>query len=301
MKKTKNNYLWYIVIVMAISYLWQYILFRTGGIESPLFTFLMWIPGLMAIVFRIVYKEGFKNVGWGLGKWWTIFLAIFVPLAVSVGIAYLFVLVGWGKFARSIFVFKNGMVEISSVKLILSNQPQNIPFFIMNFIVSHALFLIAGTILTFGEEFGWRGYLQEKMLRKFGLNRGFIFLGIIWGYWHAPVILMGFNFPNHPVLGALLLMPLGVISLGIFLGWIYLRSRSIWITALTHTSGNLFSGIVFQFILMKQNELFRHMAWITTWAIIAILCLIDLNRNKPDLWQKMNIVKDNNTKITEVV
>jgi membrane protease YdiL (CAAX protease family) len=152
-------------------------------------------------------------------------------------------------------------------------------------ILSHLIFLMAGSILTLGEELGWRGYLQEKMLKKFGLIRGFILLGLIWGYWHAPVILMGFNFPNNPVWGALVLMPLGTIFLGIFLGWIYLRSKSIWIAALAHASGNLFSGIVFQLISMKQGDLLRQLAWIALWGMVAALCMIDLNRKKSDLWQ----------------
>ena len=32
---------------------------------------------------------------------------------------------------------------------------------------------------------------------------------------------------------------------------------------------------------MHQNESFRQLTWIAAWGIIAILCLINLNRNKP--------------------
>lgn len=281
--KKKNIYLWYLAIVFALSYMWQFVIFRTGGVQSPLFSFLMWIPGIIAIVFLLINKESFRKVGWGLRKWWYILPAIFVPLAVAFAIVFLLGALNWATFSGKLFIFKDGMVEISKIKLILGNQTQNIPFFILNFILSHMIFLIIGSIFTLGEEFGWRGYLQEKMLRKFGLNRGLFFLGIIWGYWHLPVILMGFNFPNHPILGALLLMPLGTIFLGIFMGWIYLRSRSIWIPALAHASGNLFSGLIFQLMIIHQNELFRQLTWIAAWGIIAILCLINLNKNKPIL------------------
>lgn len=245
----------------------------------------MWIPGLIAIVFILIKKEGFRKVGWRLKKWQYIFPAIFIPLILTISIVLLMEAMHWATFSGKIFTLKDGIVEISNIKLILGNQPQNIPFFILNFLLSHAIFLVVGSIITLGEELGWRGYLQEKMLRKFGLNKGLIFLGIIWGYWHLPIILMGFNFPNHPILGALLLMPLGTIFLAIFMGWLYLHSRSIWVPALAHASANLFSQLLFSFMTMHQDELFRQCTWIAVWGIIAILCLIDLNRNKPILWQ----------------
>ena len=292
--KKKNIYIWYLVIVFTLSYLWQFVIYHTGGVESPLFSLLMWIPGIIAIVFILIKKEGFRKTGWGLKKWRYIFPAILIPLTVAISIVLLLEAMHWATFSGQFFIFKNGMVEISKIKLILGNQAQNIPFFILNFLLSHTIFLTIGSIITLGEELGWRGYLQEKMLRKFGLNLGLIILGIIWGYWHLPIILMGFNFPNHPILGALLLMPLGTIFLGIFIGWLYLRSRSIWIPALAHASGNLFSGLVFQFMIMHQNELFRQLTWIAAWGIIAILCLINLNRNKPILWQETDATTPNN-------
>jgi membrane protease YdiL (CAAX protease family) len=285
---------WYVGIVFIISYAWQYLIYKTGEIESLLIPFLMLIPGIIAIVFIIIKKEGFRKVGWGLKKWWYIFPAIFIPLTVAILIVLLMEALHWATFVGKLFTFKNGMVEISNIKLILGNQAQNISFFIFNFLLSHTIFLTIGSIITLGEELGWRGYLQEKMLRKFGLNKGLIFLGIIWGYWHLPIILMGFNFPDNPILGALLLMPLGTIFLAIFMGWLYLRSRSIWIPALAHASANLFSQLIFSFMTMHQNELFRQLIWIATWGIIAILCLINLNRNKPIFWQETNATTDNN-------
>jgi len=284
--KKKNIYMWYVAIVFALSYLWQFVIFRTGGVQSPLFPFLMLIPGIIAIVFILVQKESLRNAGWGLKKWWFIFPAIFIPFTVAILIVLFLEALHWATFAGKLFTFNNGMVEISNITLILGNQSQNIPFFILNVLLSHTIFLVVGSILTLGEELGWRGYLQEKMLRKFGLNQGLILLGIIWGYWHLPIILMGFNFPNHPILGALLLMPLGTVFLAIFMGWLYLRSRSIWVPALAHASANLFSQLIFSFMTMHQNELVRQLTWIAAWGIIATLCLINLNRNKPVLWQE---------------
>ena len=71
--------------------------------------------------------------------------------------------------------------------------------------------------VTFGEEVGWRGYLLPRLL-PLGQWRALVLSGAIWGLWHAPVILLGFNYPQHPVLGVLLMATMGAI-LGTLLGW----------------------------------------------------------------------------------
>ena len=278
--KNKNNIWWYLSIVFILSYIWQYLIYTTGGVESKLIPFLMLFPGIITVFFLIVTKKGFRKIGWGLKKWGYIFPAIFIPLAVSLGLVFLIEGLNWGSLSNKLFVFSDGMLESTKIGLLLGNHKQTIAFFILNATMSHIVFLIGGSILSLGEEFGWRGYLQERLLRKYGLIWGFIILGAIWGYWHLPIILMGYNFPSQPVLGALLLMPVGTIFLGIFLGWIYLRSKSIWMPALAHASLNLFSGFLYG-MTMNYNELSRQLVWIAAWGIVATFCLINLYRNRP--------------------
>ncbi|QMS85286.1 type II CAAX endopeptidase family protein [Candidatus Xianfuyuplasma coldseepsis] len=40
------------------------------------------------------------------------------------------------------------------------------------------------------EEFGWRGFAQDKLQDKFGILLGSSFLGLMWGLWHAPLWIM---------------------------------------------------------------------------------------------------------------
>lgn len=58
---------------------------------------------------------------------------------------------------------------------------------------------LLGLIITFGEEYGWRGFLQTDLTRL-GRIRGVFILGVIWGIWHWPVIWMGYNYPGQPLL-----------------------------------------------------------------------------------------------------
>jgi membrane protease YdiL (CAAX protease family) len=60
-------------------------------------------------------------------------------------------------------------------------------------------------LFAFGEEYGWRGVLQD-LLAPLGQFRANIIIGAMWGFWHAPLIIWtGFNFPGQPVLGTLMM------------------------------------------------------------------------------------------------
>lgn len=277
----------YIIVVFIASYLWQLAIYLTGGIDSVLFPFVMWFPGIIAIVFRLITKEGFRNVGWGLRKWWYFLPAILLPAMVTLSCILLLSILDWATWSDKFFIFQNGMVEIPKVPLILGNHTQSAVFFTLNFALSLGFQAIIGSIFTLGEEFGWQGYLLQKLLRKYGLNRGLIILGVVWGYWHLPIILMGYNFPNQPILGALFFMPLSTIFIGIFQAWLYLRSKSIWMPMLAHASANLTVTFLFNGMIMNQDDLARQVIWIAAWGILAMICLISLNRKRPLLWQEI--------------
>ena len=65
-------------------------------------------------------------------------------------------------------------------------------------------------ILAFGEEVGWRGYLLPLMCRKFGVTRGIILDGVLWGVVHVPLVAFGVNhagdYPGAPWSGMLLMI-----------------------------------------------------------------------------------------------
>ena len=268
----------YLAVVFVLSYLWQLVIYFTGGVDSALFPFMMVFPAVVAIAFRLIYKEGFRNVGWGVRRWWYALPVLIVPMVVILAIGFLFMTLGWATLSDKHFVLNGGMIEIKKIPFVLGNGTQSIAFFALNLVLSLFVQSLLGSILTIGEEFGWRGYVQEKMISKFGLNRGLVPLGVIWGYWHLPIGLMGWNFPNAPVLGALVLTPLGTIFMGIYLGWLYLRSKSIWMPTLAHAAMNLCATLLFGEMIMRQDELFLQLFWIAGWGVVAALCLIDLNR-----------------------
>lgn len=94
----------------------------------------------------------------------------------------------------------------------------------------------SGFTAFFGEEYGWRGYLQPILMNRFGKRKGVLLLGIIWGLWHLPLDLF-FYAPETPFL-SVLSHQITCISLGIFFAYVYLKTENIWSVVLLHFLNN---------------------------------------------------------------
>jgi uncharacterized protein len=90
----------------------------------------------------------------------------------------------------------------------------------------------------------WRGYLQNIFINRFGVIKGIVFLGIIWGLFHLPINLAGYNYPETPILGGFVYMTITCISLGAVFGWARIKTNSIWPAAVAHAAYNVIITIV---------------------------------------------------------
>lgn len=58
-------------------------------------------------------------------------------------------------------------------------------------------------LLAFGEEHGWRGYLWDQLEAR-GRVGTILVVGVLWGLWHAPlIVVVGFNYPDHRFAGVI--------------------------------------------------------------------------------------------------
>ena len=97
---------------------------------------------------------------------------------------------------------------------------------------------IIATPVLWGEEFGWRGYLQLRLLADRPLWAA-VATGLIWGVWHYPLMLFaGYNFPDDRLLG-LVVFPVSTVLLSVVFGWLRMRTGSIWAPSLAHAATNV--------------------------------------------------------------
>jgi membrane protease YdiL (CAAX protease family) len=144
----------------------------------------------------------------------------------------------------------------------LANTGQAIPNAPWTIVIVQTLLgvLIApfiNSIFTFGEEFGWRAYLQPKLM-PLGGRKAILLIGLIWGVWHWPIIAMGHNYgldyPAAPWLG-MLMMVWVTIGLGTFLGWLTLRAGNVWPAVIGHAAINGISGLAAVCVQGNPNPL----------------------------------------------
>ena len=135
--------------------------------------------------------------------------------------------------------------------------------------------LVAGitvnAVAGFGEELGWRGFLQKE-LAFLGFWRSSVLIGFIWGLWHAPLILQGHNYPQHPVTGVLMMTILCVL-LALIFGYVRVRARSVIAAAIVHGTFNATYGL--SIVLIRGgSDLTTGVTGLPGFLVLAVVILI---------------------------
>lgn len=107
------------------------------------------------------------------------------------------------------------------------------------------------SVLAFGEEVGWRGWLLPALL-PLGTWPALIITGVLWGAWHAPIILLGYNF-DEPNLVGVGLMIIATTLIGVLVGWLRMRSASLWPAVFAHGALNAAGGLVTLFAAQEES------------------------------------------------
>lgn len=133
--------------------------------------------------------------------------------------------------------------------------------------------LLLNMIVTFGEEFGWRGYLLPR-LAPLGGGWAALITGVIWGLWHAPlIVLYGANFPGHPWLGILGMVAFTTAYSFVF-AWLRFRSGSVWPSTLAHAAVNAQAGAAVLVLAGASDSLLRPPTGLIGVAPIALLGVV---------------------------
>ena len=105
--------------------------------------------------------------------------------------------------------------------------------------------LIAGVtinaLFAYGEEYGWRGYMVGALKGKKFLPAS-LFIGFVWGIWHAPMILMGHNGYPDRTLGILMMVIFCILG-GIVELYFVLKSGTVWPAVFIHGIINALAGL----------------------------------------------------------
>jgi len=262
----RKRILIFLALAFGIAWAGGLVIYLTGGLEGSPFAYLiltvvyMGAPTFAHVLTRVITHEG-----WGdlylrprLRREWPYWVVAWLAPGVLtiVGMIVFFVL-----FPHYYDVDLGAVKQMLATQAELTGQPVSEvnPWMIVISQTMMALILapLLNAFATFGEEFGWRAYLQPK-LQPLGGRMMMLAMGVIWGVWHWPVIAMGHNYgTNYPGApwGGLLMMIWFTLVLGTLLGWLTLRAGSVWPAVIGHAAINGIAALGAMFVKGQPNPL----------------------------------------------
>ncbi len=231
-----------------------------GQVHIPFVAFgfvLMWLPGVLALIFA--KNEGFKIPILAKPTWRFLKVclkALLVVLVISL------VSLPFAQYAGF------DQIRYSLPPLFRSLPPAL--FIVVASVYFSLIAILAGVsvnmVAALGEELMWRGYLWEK-LKHHGFLKASLLIGLLWGLWHAPlVVLFGLNYPEMPYLGVGM-MVLFCMALSPLLCAYRARNLPVIYPAIFHGTMNAVAGV--SILIFIDPNLF----WVSVPGVVGIIVL----------------------------
>ena len=221
--------------------------------------FSMLTPLLAVIITQKVSHEPlFRGMGvhFHLNKWWLIGWLLTAVLAFAI-LGAMLIATGNGLSADTLVsIGGKGMETLIDVVGVWG---------LMLIMTLSGLFSGAtiNALFAFCEEIGWRGFLVKEFAGMRFIPAS-LFIGILWGAWHSPLILNGYNFPDHPVAGVFLMVLFCVTLTPIFL-YFRLKGKSVIVPSIMHGTFNA---------LVPMSVYFANPFNDITWGLLASLVML---------------------------
>ena len=122
------------------------------------------------------------------------------------------------------------------------------------------------------EEVGWRGFALPHLQKRYNALIASLIVGVLWGLWHLPLILLGGPMSEYPFLWFI-----SIVAGAFVYTWIYNSTKgSILPVALFHGSGNIFGA----FIPGVSPVAYALVNCVVAIALVAVLGKVNLARRE---------------------
>jgi uncharacterized protein len=110
------------------------------------------------------------------------------------------------------------------------------------------------------EEPGWRGYALPKLQGGHSALLASLILGVVWAFWHLPLMVIGQIHLSDPVF---------IVAWTVVLTWVFNNTNgSVLIAMLMHNMHNVISGGYF-------SAMFSGADWVRQgWLLVALWCAV---------------------------
>jgi uncharacterized protein len=251
--KKYNKTTVFLVLTFVISYSVAGIFYFSGGsgagtVEFTILgAFYMFIPAISVLITeKVIHKNAIKNdllISFKINKWFFVAWLLMPVIAIStIGINLIFPGISYNPEMTG---FLNRLQDVMTPEQIeemqqaIDNLPVNL--FWLTLIQGLIAGVTVNALAAFGEELGWRGFLL-KGFKEMSFFKVCIITGFIWGIWHAPLILMGHNYPHHPQIGVLMMVMFCILLTPFFI-YITIKSKSVIAASIMHGTLNATAGL----------------------------------------------------------
>lgn len=238
----------------------------------------MLTPAIAAVITRLFfYPPKFKDANLRFGKasdyfkFWILSLCITM---LSYGLFSLMGAITW-DFSGEVFLGKLKEQFAVSGKDISETLPPGFSpkmMLVLFFIGGLTIFnIVPGMLTGFGEEFGHRGFMFP-MLYQIRPWVGLLVGGVVWYAWHLPLALVIPKTVEYPLWQEMLnfvILGIGAISSFIYFCYVYVKSKSVFVTSLAHIAMNN-SAASFSYFAVLKSQLIANLALSVTMLIVVI-------------------------------
>ncbi len=239
-------------------------------------TIYMFFPMITALVLQKIDKEKFNHTGLVNFKFnWAWLVAWLLPVVmVLLCILVNGLMPGVSLQYNAEQVINQYQVPEEQQELV-REQMMRLPAWLMVISTLFSGLLMGASInalFAFGEEYGWRNYLVNA-LRERKFWPAALFIGVVWGIWHFPLILMGHNYPNEPYWGVLMMVGFCVLA-GVIELYFVLKTKSMIVAAVMHGTINAVAGMTIYFTL-GGNDFLNGMTGLAGFIVmvVTIICI----------------------------
>jgi len=280
----RNRTVIFVITVYVLTALYS-LLYLVFPVEKKDFAALavtamyMWLPFAASFILqKFIYKEPMKEI-FVVFKWsnWY-FAAVFIPIAMSFTSFGISLLLPGVSFDPDMSAFLEKIAAYSTPEQMEKAKASLEP--LRNFFIPIMLLqgILAGitinALFSFGEEAGWRGFMLSALKgRNFFIAS--LIIGAVWGFWHAPVILQGHNYPDHRVEGVFMMAAFTILLTPVMI-YLVKKSGSVLSAAFFHGVMNATAGVQLMYI-KGGNDLttgLTGLSGLITLAIVNLLLII---------------------------
>jgi membrane protease YdiL (CAAX protease family) len=181
-----------------------------------------------------------------IGSRWYLVILLFVPVLFALAVAFDMLFGGTGA-----------SWEEPALRIFAA------PWSIIPFALS---IILVGPL----EEFGWRGYVLDRLQERWSMLVSSLVLGVIWALWHLPLFFIKNSYQYNLGAGSqsFWLFMIGIIPLTVVFSWIFNNTgRSTLAAMLFHFMVNFTGELV---ALTPRAELYSILLWFAA-AVVVVM------------------------------